>query len=47
MHAAACVGEAMLAIVLCGELLAKFGGDSLSELLENIANYREKIGERG
>ena len=47
VHAAACVGEAMLAIVLCGELLAKFGGDSLSELLENIANYREKIGERG
>jgi chorismate synthase len=44
VHAAACVGEAMLAIVLCGELLAKFGGDSLSELMENVANYRERLG---
>ena len=44
VHAAACVGEAMLVIVLCGELLVKFGGDSLSELLENVANYRDRLG---
>ena len=42
--AAAYVGEAMLCIVLCTELLDKFGSDSVGELLSAVANYREKLG---
>ena len=42
--AAAFVGEAMLCIVLCTELLAKFGCDSMNELLSSVAYYRGKIG---
>lgn len=42
--AAAYVGEAMLCIVLCTELLDKFGSDSVGELLGAVANYREKLG---
>ena len=43
VSAAACVGEAMLCIVLCSELLAQFGGDSLAGLLGEIARYRGKL----
>jgi len=44
VSAAAYVGEAMLCIVLCTELLDKFGSDSVGELLGAVANYREKLG---
>ncbi|RYZ66590.1 MAG: chorismate synthase, partial [Proteobacteria bacterium] len=37
------VGEAMVAIVLADALLEKFGGDSLKELLRNVAGYRAQI----
>lgn len=42
--AASCVGEAMLCIVLCGELLAKFGSDSMEELLDAVSCFRKRIG---
>lgn len=41
--AAAVVLEAMLAIVLADALLEKFGGDSMKELLRNIAGYRAQL----
>lgn len=44
VHAAACVGEAMLCIVLCRELLDKFGGDSLDELLAAVGRFKGSIG---
>jgi chorismate synthase len=40
--AAGVVGEAMVALVLAGALLEKFGGDSLSELRRNLESYLEK-----
>ena len=43
VNAAAYVGEAMLCIVLCNELLEKFGGDSLEELLTSVAHYRGRL----
>ena len=43
VSAAAVVGEAMVAIVLADALLEKFGGDSLKELLRNVAGYRAQI----
>jgi chorismate synthase len=39
--AASVVGEAMVCITLADALLEKFGGDSLGELLERIAAWRE------
>lgn len=44
--AAAVVGEAMVAIVLAGAVLEKFGGDSLGELRRNWEGYLEQIGGR-
>ena len=41
--AAGVVGEAMVALVLAGALLEKFGGDSLSELQRNVAGYLEQV----
>ncbi len=41
--AAGVIGEAMLAIVLAGAMLEKFGGDSLKETLRNYKNYIESI----
>lgn len=43
VSAASVVGEAMVAIVLADALLEKFGGDSLTELLRNVAGYRAQI----
>jgi len=43
VSAASVVGEAMVAIVLCDALLEKFGGDSLRELLRNVAGYRAQV----
>jgi chorismate synthase len=40
---AAVIGEALLALCLADALLEKFGGDSLNELLRNLAAYRAQI----
>jgi chorismate synthase len=44
--AAGVVGEAMVAIVLAGAMLEKFGGDSMAETLRNHAAYQATIGPR-
>src|SRR5262249_33628813 len=41
--AASVVGEAMVAITLATAVLEKFGGDSLGELLRNVASYRDQV----
>lgn len=41
--AAGVIGEAMVAIVLTGALLEKFGGDSLGETRRNFEGYLEQI----
>jgi chorismate synthase len=41
--AASVVGEAMLAITLADALLEKLGGDSMKELLRNLATYRDQL----
>jgi chorismate synthase len=43
--AASIVGEAMVAITICDAVLEKFGGDSMRELLRNVAGYREQVAE--
>jgi chorismate synthase len=43
--AASVVGEAMVAIVLSGAVLEKFGGDSLRELARNVSSYRDQLAE--
>jgi chorismate synthase len=43
--AASVVGEAMVCIVLADALLEKFAGDSLRELLRNVAGYRAQLTE--
>ena len=40
--AAAVVGEAMMALVVAEAVLDKFGGDSLVELMANVASYRAR-----
>ncbi|HET9847776.1 MAG TPA: chorismate synthase [Candidatus Dormibacteraeota bacterium] len=42
--AAGVVGEAMVALVLAGAFLEKFGSDSMAELHRNVASYLEKVG---
>jgi chorismate synthase len=44
--AAAVVGEAMVAIVLAGALLEKFGGDSVDELRQNWTAFRSRTAAR-
>ncbi len=44
--AAGVVAEAMIAIVLAGEWLEKFGGDTLSELRANVAGYMASLTPR-
>jgi chorismate synthase len=44
--AAAVVGEAMVALVLAGALLAKFGGDSISQLRRSMAAADEALRRR-
>jgi chorismate synthase len=44
--AAGVVGEAMVAIVLAGAMLEKFGGDSLAETLRAFETYQRTIGPR-
>ena len=41
--AAGVVGEAMVALVLAGALLEKFGGDSAAELRRNVEGYLAKV----
>src|SRR5437867_4392805 len=41
--AAGVVGEAMVALVLAGALLEKFGSDSLLELRRNVEGYLAKV----
>ena len=41
--AAGVIGEAMVAIVLAGAVLDKFGGDSLTELKRNYTSYLEQV----
>ncbi|MBQ7477144.1 MAG: chorismate synthase [Selenomonadaceae bacterium] len=42
--AAAVVGEAMAAIVMADALTEKFGGDALRDTLNNLKNYRARVG---
>jgi chorismate synthase len=42
--AGAVVAEAMLALVIAGALLEKFGSDSVSELRRNLDGYRATVG---
>jgi len=37
--AAGVVGEAMVALVLAGAFLEKFGGDSMIEVARNVTGY--------
>ena len=41
--AAGVIGEAMVAIVLAGAMLEKFGGDSLGETKRNFDGYMEQV----
>jgi len=41
--AAGVVGEAMLALELCGAFLEKFGGDSIDETCENYNRFMERM----
>ncbi len=43
--AGAVAGEAMVALVLAGAFLQKFGGDSLAEMRRNFENYARQIDE--
>jgi len=43
--AAAVVGEAMLALVIAGSLLSKFGGDSMDEVKRNYQGYLKQINQ--
>jgi chorismate synthase len=45
--AAGVVAEAMVALVLAGAALEKFGGDSLGEVRRNLEGYLERVRERG
>ena len=42
-YCAGVVGEAMVALVLTGAFLAKFGGDSLEETRRNFNAYQEQV----
>ncbi|MCL0075647.1 chorismate synthase [Dehalococcoidia bacterium] len=44
--AAGIIGEAMLAIVLAGAFLEKFGGDHIEETSRNYRGYREQVSAR-
>jgi chorismate synthase len=39
------IAEAVIAPVLANALLEKFGGDSIDELQERLASYRQKLME--
>jgi chorismate synthase len=41
--AAGVIGEAMMALVLAGAVLEKFGGDSIGEMVRNYRGYRSQL----
>src|SRR3989442_1513625 len=41
--AAGVIGEAMIALVVAGAMIEKFGGDSLGEMRRNFDGYREQL----
>lgn len=41
--AASCVGQAMVSLVIADALLEKLGGDSLDEVLRNLAGFRRQV----
>ena len=41
--AAGVIGEAMVALVLAGAMIEKFGGDSLGEAKRNYQGYLEQV----
>lgn len=43
VHAAAVIGEAMSAFVIARALLAKFGGDSIEETMENYSSFKTRV----
>ena len=45
--AARVVAEAMVAYVVAGAYLEKFGGDSLADTLESVAAYENRLGMSG
>jgi len=45
--AARVVGEAMVAYVLAGAYLEKFGGDSVSQVVQAVASYERELEDRG
>jgi chorismate synthase len=44
--AAGVVAEAMVALVLAGAYLRKFGGDHIDDLIQAVVAYGERIGWR-
>ncbi|HMD01375.1 MAG TPA: hypothetical protein VKG44_00290, partial [Candidatus Baltobacteraceae bacterium] len=44
--AAAVIAESLLALVLAGAVLEKFGGDSMDELRERVLAWRETVRAR-
>ncbi len=45
--AARVVGEAMVAYVLAGAYLEKFGGDSVGQVMQAVASYERELEDRG
>ena len=43
VSAASVVGEAMTALAMAAAVTEKFGGDAMSDLLETVRAYRERI----
>lgn len=43
VSAASVVGEAMTALIIAGAVTEKFGGDAMSDVLEAVRAYRERI----
>ena len=41
--AAGVVAEAMVAFVLAGAMLEKFGGDAIADTRANVASYRQRL----
>jgi chorismate synthase len=44
--AAAVIGEAVVALILCEAFTEKFGGDSIGEMEQHYADWRRALGER-
>ena len=47
LAAAGVVGEAMMAIVIAGAMIEKFGGDSMDEMRRNFDGYLNYLRDRG